>query len=94
MLSAQTKDHITAGAVGNLKDRIPGGLTAAGVAEADPELVHECISKVGFHNRKYKDIITAGKTCVKEYDGDIPKTLEGLMALQGVGPKMVSHGDR
>ncbi|RKP14968.1 DNA glycosylase [Piptocephalis cylindrospora] len=88
MLSAQTKDHITAEAIGRLKDRIPGGLTALSMTKADPDLVHECINKVGFHNRKYKDIILAAATCMQKYDGDIPDSLEGLMALQGVGPKM------
>jgi endonuclease III len=29
------------------------------------------------------------KICKEEYDGDIPNTVEGLMKLPGVGPKMV-----
>jgi endonuclease III len=39
----------------------------------------------------YRYIRQVSEICVKQYDGDIPDTFKGLVALPGVGPKMVSE---
>ena len=91
MLSSQTKDQITSGAVTNLHTTLPGGLTAQSLADASPEVVSECIAKVGFWRRKTDYIQEAARVLLQregEDKGDVPKTLEGLCALRGVGPKM------
>ncbi|KAI8575458.1 hypothetical protein K450DRAFT_180761 [Umbelopsis ramanniana AG] len=88
MLSSQTKDAITAAAMRNLQSQIPGGLTLDNVIACDKDLLHECIKSVGFHTRK-TDYIKATAAILKEkYNGDIPDTIEGLISLPGVGPKM------
>ncbi|WVO17159.1 hypothetical protein L204_104851 [Cryptococcus depauperatus] len=91
MLSAQTKDAVTSAAVSSLHDTIPGGLTAESLAVAPLEMVQECINKVGFWRRKAEYIqVAAHKLLEQEGDarGDVPKTIEGLCELKGVGPKM------
>ena len=91
MLSSQTKDPVTSAAVTNLHTTLPGGLTAQSLADASIETVHECINKVGFWRRKTEYIQEAAKKLLEqegEEKGDVPKTLEGLCELKGVGPKM------
>ncbi|OCF34089.1 endonuclease III [Kwoniella heveanensis BCC8398] len=91
MLSSQTKDPVTSQAVSNLHDTLPGGLTAQSLADASLDTVYGCINKVGFWRRKADYIQEAARTLLArpgEEKGDVPKTLEGLCDLKGVGPKM------
>ncbi|XP_020555016.1 endonuclease III homolog 1, chloroplastic isoform X2 [Sesamum indicum] len=44
--------------------------------------------KVGFYSRKASNMKKIAKICLSKYDGDIPSTLEGLLQLPGIGPKM------
>ncbi|KAJ2608322.1 alpha,alpha-trehalase nth1 [Coemansia sp. RSA 1365] len=88
MLSAQTKDEITAEAVRTLSQRLPGGLTPKALSEAPLDLIHECVRRVGFWQRKSNYIKEAARTCLEQYDGDIPRTVPQLLSLPGVGPKM------
>ncbi|KAI7825913.1 DNA glycosylase, partial [Kickxella alabastrina] len=88
MLSAQTKDEITAEAVHNLSQRLPGGLTPKALSEAQTDLIHECVRRVGFWQRKSGYIKEAARTCLEQHDGDIPRTVTQLLSLPGVGPKM------
>ena len=43
---------------------------------------------VGFHNNKTRYIKAAAEILRDEHNSDIPDTVEGLMGLPGVGPKM------
>lgn len=91
MLSSQTKDAITSQAVTNLHTTLPGGLTAASLAAATPDVVQGCIAKVGFWRRKTDYIQEAARALLARpgsLQGDVPDTLEGLCELRGVGPKM------
>ncbi|KAJ2482775.1 alpha,alpha-trehalase nth1 [Coemansia sp. RSA 2131] len=88
MLSAQTKDEITAEAVRTLSQRLPGGLTPRALSEAPLDMIHECVRRVGFWQRKANYIKEAARTCLEQYEGDIPRTVPQLLALPGVGPKM------
>jgi len=91
MLSSQTKDPVTSQAVTNLHQTLPGGLTAQSLADSTPEMVMECINKVGFWRRKTDYIQEAARVLLGkegEEKGDVPKTIEGLCELRGVGPKM------
>ncbi|RKP37579.1 DNA glycosylase, partial [Dimargaris cristalligena] len=85
MLSSMTKDATTAGAVRNLQKV---GLTIENMIDTSVEDIDECIRKVGFHSKKAICIKKVAEICRDEYDGDIPSTLEGLVKLPGVGPKM------
>jgi endonuclease-3 len=88
MLSSQTKDTVTAVAMKNLQDNMPGGFNLEGLLNVEPEHLNEMIGKVGFHNNKTKYIKQVAPILRDKFGGDIPDTIEGLVSLPGVGPKM------
>lgn len=89
MLSSQTKDTTNALTMARLRQELPPpGLTLENILECEPEKLNEMIWAVGFHNNKTRYIKTAAEILRDQYSGDIPDTLEGLMSLPGVGPKM------
>lgn len=63
-------------------------LNLRNILAVEPTRLNELIRTVGFHNNKTKYIKAAALILRDEYNGDIPSTPEGLMALPGVGPKM------
>lgn len=50
MLSSQTRDEITAGAVANLRAVLPGGLNVSSMIAADPSIISGAIGKVNAIN--------------------------------------------
>lgn len=88
MLSSQTKDTVTAVAMKNLQDNLPGGFTLESMIAVTPTLLDELIMKVGFHNNKTKYIKQTAEILRDKFAGDIPDTIDGLTSLPGVGPKM------
>ncbi|KAK3327531.1 DNA glycosylase [Cercophora scortea] len=95
MLSSQTKDTVNAEAMARLKAELPPhkpgappGLNLENIIAVEPAVLNELIWKVGFHNNKTKYIKQAAEILRDQHNSDIPDTLEGLMALPGVGPKM------
>ena len=95
MLSSQTKDTTNAIAMARLQKELPAykegapiGLNLENILAVDPKLLNELIWVVGFHNNKTKYIKAAAEILRDQFDGDIPDTIEGLMSLPGVGPKM------
>lgn len=63
-------------------------LTVANILASDATHLDRLIGKVGFHNNKTKYIKQTAAILAGEYESDIPSTIEGLVALPGVGPKM------
>lgn len=88
MLSSQTKDTVTAVAMKNLQDNLPGGFTLESILVVTPELLNELIAKVGFHNNKTKFIKQTAEILRDKFASDIPDTIDGMVSLPGVGPKM------
>jgi endonuclease-3 len=95
MMSSQTKDTTNAVAMQRLQTSLPPykpgappGLNLENILAVDPKVLNEMIWVVGFHNNKTKYIKAAAEILRDQYDGDIPDTVEGLMSLPGVGPKM------
>ncbi|CAH8312952.1 unnamed protein product [Eruca vesicaria subsp. sativa] len=86
LLSSQTKDHITGAAVERL--RLNGLLTPEAIDKADETTIKELIYPVGFYTRKATNVKKVAKICLTKYDGDIPRSLEELLSLPGVGPKI------
>ena len=74
------------------------GLTVSNILATPDETLNELIRAVGFHNNKVKYIKEASAILRDEHGGRVPDTMEGLLALPGVGPKMaliclnVNHG--
>ncbi|RNF03746.1 endonuclease III [Trypanosoma rangeli] len=85
MLSAQTKDHVTAEAMRVL---IQHGCTPELVSKMPEKKLNEFIAKVGFHNTKAKHIKEATDTILKKHQGMVPRSYADLIALPGIGPKM------
>eukprot|EP00514_Thraustochytrium_sp_LLF1b_P011523 CAMPEP_0184544970 /NCGR_PEP_ID=MMETSP0199_2-20130426/3979_1 /TAXON_ID=1112570 /ORGANISM="Thraustochytrium sp., Strain LLF1b" /LENGTH=340 /DNA_ID=CAMNT_0026939207 /DNA_START=107 /DNA_END=1129 /DNA_ORIENTATION=+ len=85
MLSSQTKDQVVAETMRKLKEHT---LSVESIAKMKDEKLHELISKVGFHNNKTKYIKQSVQILQEKYGGKVPDTLEGLVELPGVGPKM------
>ncbi|XP_067296899.1 endonuclease III-like protein 1 isoform X2 [Pseudorasbora parva] len=85
MLSSQTKDHVTAGAMQRLREH---DLNVDAVLNMDDETLGKLIYPVGFWRTKVKYIKQATALIQQEFGGDIPDTVEGLIRLPGVGPKM------
>ncbi|KAF2452981.1 DNA glycosylase [Lineolata rhizophorae] len=88
MLSSQTKDAVTAAAMRRLQTELPGGLRVGAVLAADAAALDEMIGKVGFHNTKARNVKRVAAILRERYADDIPDSVEGLVALPGVGPKM------
>ncbi|KAG9661742.1 DNA glycosylase, partial [Aureobasidium melanogenum] len=88
MLSSQTKDTVTAVAMKTLQENLEGGFNLAALLTVEPARLNELIAKVGFHNNKTKYIKATAEILRDKFNGDIPDTIEGLVSLPGVGPKM------
>lgn len=85
MLSSQTKDQVTAGAMQRLRAR---GLTVESILQTDDDLLGRLIYPVGFWRSKVKFIKQTTAILQQRYEGDIPASVAELVALPGVGPKM------
>ncbi|XP_070317132.1 endonuclease III-like protein 1 isoform X3 [Odocoileus virginianus] len=85
MLSSQTKDQVTAGAMQRLRAR---GLTVDSILQMDDSTLGALIYPVGFWRSKVKYIKQTSEILQQRYSGDIPASVAELVALPGVGPKM------
>jgi len=83
-LSLRTKDEVTAGAAARLfsRARTPDQMLALG-----EQAVGRLIYPVGFYPTKAKRLIRISRILLDHHHGKVPDTLEGLLALPGVGRK-------
>ncbi|XP_061367279.1 endonuclease III homolog 1, chloroplastic-like isoform X2 [Gastrolobium bilobum] len=86
LLSSQTKEHVTRRATQSLRQN--GLLTAEAINKADEETIKKLIYPVGFYTRKASNLKKIANICLIKYDGDIPSSIEELLLLPGVGPKI------
>lgn len=84
VLSAQSTDAGVNKATNNLFKSVdsPQKMLDLGV-----DHLKEYIKTIGLYNNKAKNVIALSEILVRDYDGDIPDTREGLMSLPGVGRK-------
>ncbi len=61
--------------------------SAADYAEADPEELEGIIRSTGFYRSKARNIIGLGRKLCDEHGGEVPRRLEDLVKLPGVGRK-------
>ena len=61
--------------------------TAADYAAADPATFEGEIRSTGFFRAKTRAILAVGRSLVERHGGQVPRTLEALTALPGVGRK-------
>ena len=84
ILSAQTTDVGVNKVTPTLFARYP---TAAALAAADPAQMEEILRPTGFYRAKTRSVIGLGQALVAEYGGEVPRRLEDLVTLPGVGRK-------
>jgi endonuclease III len=61
--------------------------TAEDYAEADRGLLEEEIRSVGFFRNKARSLKGTARALVEEHEGEVPRTMEELVRLPGVGRK-------
>lgn len=84
ILSAQCTDERVNKVTSALFPRYPG---AADYAVAEPAALERQIRSTGFFRAKAANIIAAAGRIVARHGGEVPRTLEELTALPGVGRK-------
>ena len=84
ILSAQTTDVRVNGVTPDLFAKYPA---AADYAEADPGDMEEDIRPTGFFCNKAKSLQGMARALVQDHGGQVPRTMEELVALPGVGRK-------
>lgn len=84
VLSQRTRDENTIIAADKLFKKFN---TAKKLANADFKTIKRLIKNVGFYNQKAKRIIKISKILLKNYKGSVPKNLNELLSLPGVGRK-------
>ena len=84
ILSAQTTDVRVNAVTPTLFAKYP---TAADYAAADPTELEEDIRPTGFFRNKAKSLRGMAHALVDDHGGEVPRTMEDLVALPGVGRK-------
>ncbi len=85
MLSSQTKDPVTSAAVQRLKEK---GLSVAEIREMTESELSKLIYPVSFYKTKAKHIKATAEKLHEKHGDDVPDSIEELLELPGVGPKM------
>lgn len=84
ILSAQTTDRAVNAVRDALFSRYP---TPEALAGAEPGEVEPIIRTIGFHRTKARHIVGAARILVADFGGEVPRTMEELRTLPGVGRK-------
>jgi len=84
ILSAQCTDARVNLVTPALFARFP---TPHAMAQATPEEVEALIKSAGFFRAKAKSILGSARAIVKEHGGEVPRSMEELTRLPGVGRK-------
>jgi endonuclease-3 len=96
ILSLRTKDAVTGQASRRLLARAP---TPAALASLKAKQIEELIFPVGFYRTKARNLIETSRILLGEYQGKVPRQMDELLKLPGVGRKTanlvitVGHGD-
>ncbi len=84
VLSAQCTDKRVNMVTPRLFEDYP---TAEVMAVATPEVIFDYIKSVSYPNNKAKHLVGLAKMLMEKHGGEVPSTLEELIALPGVGRK-------
>ncbi|WP_292521121.1 endonuclease III [Methanoculleus sp.] len=84
ILSAQTTDRAVNAVRDALFSRYP---TPEALARAEPDEVEPIIKTIGFHHAKARYIVGTARKLVADFGGEVPRTMEELRSLPGVGRK-------
>ncbi len=84
VLSAQTTDVRVNQVTPELFRRFP---TPASLAAADTAELEEILRPLGFFRAKAKSLLGLGEALIARFDGEVPRDLDDLVSLPGVGRK-------
>lgn len=84
ILSAQCTDKKVNEVTPALFQRFP---TPDRMAAASPAELERLIQSTGFYRQKAKSILSMSNDLVTRFDGEVPRTLDSLVTLRGVGRK-------
>jgi len=84
VLSAQSTDVMVNKITPDLFERWP---TPESLARAEPAEVERVLSRIGMYRQKTKNVIGLSKRLIEEHHGEVPRTLDELVKLPGVGRK-------
>lgn len=87
ILSAQCTDAMVNQVTPALFEEFPD---AAALSRAPSRRIESLIRRTGFYNQKAKSIRECSRRIVDEFAGEVPRTIEDLTSLQGVGRKTAS----
>lgn len=87
ILSARANDRATIPVTRELFRRYH---TLKKLSEADPRVVKNIIKRTVYYNNKTKYILKTAKILLKKYKGKVPKQLDELLKLPGVGHKVAN----
>ena len=84
VLSAQTTDVNVNKATPKIFAKYPD---ARALAKAEPEELEPLTSTLGFFRQKAKSIVMLARSIVEQHGGEVPRKMEELVKLRGVGRK-------
>jgi endonuclease-3 len=90
LLSSQTQDPITYAAMQRLHQLgdTDQGFTIEVVQATSEEKLSEVLKPVGFYHRKAQQLKRVAAILRTQFHGDIPRSLDELLQLPGIGPKI------
>ncbi|MBI4412189.1 MAG: endonuclease III [Deltaproteobacteria bacterium] len=84
VLSLRTKDAVTEAASRRLLGVAP---TPQAMVKLTPSAIEKLIYPVGFYRTKARSIIKTCRILIDRYSGKVPRTIDELLGLPGVGRK-------
>ncbi len=84
ILSAQTTDKQVNAVTGTLFERYPDAAALAAAVIGD---IEQIIKSCGFYHTKARNIQAAAAALMERFDGQVPRAMEALTSLPGVGRK-------
>lgn len=87
VLSAQTTDDNVNRVTPELFEKWPA---PEDLAAADPEEVERVVYSTGFYRQKTKSLLAMAADVVEKFDGEVPRDLDAMVTLRGVGRKTAS----
>lgn len=87
VLSAQCSDKSVNAVAPDLFARFPD---AAAMADSEVGQLEECIHTLGLYNSKAKNLRAACKMICESFGGEIPREMNDLLKLPGVGRKVAN----
>ena len=84
ILSLRTKDKVTEAASRRLLARAPDPQSLVALSPAE---IEQMIYPVGFYHTKALNLLATCKTLLRDHNGFVPRSMEELLRLPGVGRK-------